>query len=813
MYKNNAIKILLTICISLLGFINSYSQDILKGKDLSQLKVEMISASDLNKLKSQLSSAGLSLDQAEQLAISKGMSPLEASKLKLKLSTSNAVSDSKTSEANSSIRENSEQDQLDNSKVDRKVISNNPLIFGSELYSGSVLSFEPNLKMATPVNYILGPEDQIQISVFGTQEYNGIHTITPDGTVNIPNIGEIKLLGLSIEAATQKLKNVMGNSVYTYLKTGGAKIVVTLSKIRTISITIIGSSKPGNYKVSSLSSVFNALFIAGGPSSLGSFREIELIRNNKLERKIDLYHFLIEGSQADNVSLKDNDVIRIPTYKTRIEIKGEVKRPGIFEVLPGENLSNILTFASGFTDNAYMGSLKIFQRNEKERQIQDLISSDYNRYKPQSGDIVEVSKILDRYKNRVTINGAVYRPNQYELTSNLHVSDLIGKADGLKQDAFLERGQILRLKEDLTKSILSFDVKKALSGDPLNNILLQKEDEIYISSINELKDKFQVTIQGEVRSPGKYNFVEKLTLKDLILQSGGFTDAAFKKIEIARILKRDSLTSTDNKASIILKTEINELDLSISNSANIPLEAMDVVTVRRIAGYLLPESVIINGQIQYPGPYTLGNSSERVSDILKRAGGFSPNAYPEGAFLKRFKSVLEIEKAKEAVEKLQKSTFDSTVKTQTDILRNFDKIPLNMGEILKNPGSLEDIVLKYGDEIYIPKFDGQVKINGEVLFSTQVSYQSSKGFSDYIDAAGGYTSSALKSKAFIVYANGMASSTKKFMFFKSYPKVKPGSEIVIPKKREKRASSTAEIIGIASALASLAGVTIALLKL
>lgn len=812
MNKNNFLR-LFFVFFSIIGYHTSFSQDLLKGNDLSQLKVEMISSSDLGKLKNQLTAAGISLDQAEQMAISKGMSPAEASKLKLKLATNSNNNEAKLTEKIQGTRENIEQENLDLNKGLKNAPLINPLIFGSELYSATSLSFEPNLKLATPVNYILGPEDQIQVSVFGIQEYNGNLLVSPEGTVSIPNVGEIKLAGLTIEAATQKLKTVMGNSVYSYLKSGGAKLSVSLSKIRTINITIIGSVKPGNYKISSLSSVFNALYISGGPASFGSFREIELIRNNKLEKKIDLYHFLIEGSQTDNVSLKDNDVIRIPTYKTRIELKGEIKRPGIFEVLPGESLFNILTYASGFTDDAYKGSVKIFQRNEKERQIQDLNSNDYKNYNPKSGDIVEVSKILDRYKNRVTISGAVYRPNQYELTQNLHVSELINKADGLKQDAYLDRGQIVRLKDDLTKTILSFDVKKAINGDLINNILLQKEDEVFISSVNDLKDKFKISIQGEVRLPGQYDFVEKLTLKDLILQSGGFTDAAYKKIEIARLLKRDSLSSTDNQSNIILQTEINGKDLSLSDAANIALEPYDVITVRRIAGYLKPESVIISGQIQYPGPYSLGNLSERVSDVIKRAGGFTPDAYPEGAYLKRFKTQIDKEKAKEAIVKLQKTTVDSTEKTENDILKEFDKIPLDMKKIFASPGGIEDIVLISNDEIFIPKFDGQVKINGEVLLSTQVPFAKSKNFSDYIDAAGGYTSSALKSKAFVVYPNGLASATKKFLFFKSYPQVTPGSAIIIPKKREKKANSTAEIIGLASALASLASVAIAILKL
>ncbi len=794
--------------------VNAMSQDILKGKDLSQIKVDMISAEDLTKLKTQMAAMGMTPDQAEQLAISKGMLASEAAKLKLKLGNAIVITtnENKTiGEKNSTTRENNEPELLEKNKKNATLI--NPMIFGSELYSEASLSFEPNLKLATPLNYILGPEDQLIVSVYGVQEYNGNLTVSPDGAISIPNVGEIKVAGLTIEAATQKLKNIMGNGVYSYLKSGGSKLSVSLGKIRTISITIIGSNKPGNYRVSSLSSIFNALFIAGGPSRFGSFREIELLRNNKVERKIDLYRFLVDGNQSDNISLKDNDVIRIPAYKTRIELKGEVKRPGIFEVLPGESLSKILNYASGFTDEAYMNSVKVFQRNEKEKQIQDLQSSQFGVYIPKSGDVVEVSKILDRYRNRITIKGAVFRPEQYELVSNMHIADLIKRADGLKPDAYSERGQLVRLNDNLSKTFLSFDISKALNGDPINNHLLQKDDEVIISSVSDLKDKFQVTIQGEVRNPGKFDFVDKITLKDLILQAGGFTDAAFKNVEIARLLKRDSLIATDNKITTIIKTEINNQNLSSNGGEVITLLPFDVITVRKLPGYQIPESVIIDGQVQFPGPYTLGNSQERVSDILKRAGGFTPDAFPNGAYIKRYKSNNEKESAKEAFDKLQKASNDSTDILEKDILREFDKIPLAIEKILKNPGSMEDFILKSKDEIYIPKFDGQVKISGEVLLNTQVPFDSDKSLKYYISSAGGFTSNALKKKTYVVYANGKAEATSSFLFFKSYPKLEPGCELIVPKKREKRASNTAEIIGIASAVASLAGVTLAILKL
>lgn len=796
------------------------AQDLLKGKDLSQVRVDQLSDADIAKLKTQLSSSGMSIEQAEQMAISKGMPPTEFAKLKARVSgAANAGSVTgrlKAPNAPSTTAEriNNSSDSLTPEKyhVNPKPLIDS-LIFGSELYTSIAPSFEPNLKLATPLNYILGPDDQVSVNVYGVQEYNGDLVVSAEGNINIPNVGQVKIAGLTIEAATQKLKTLMGNSVYPYLRSGGSKLSVTLSRIRSIRVTVIGANRPGNLTVSSLSTVFNALFLSGGPSAFGSFREIELVRNNKVERTIDLYRFLLHGDQSDNIGLKDNDVIRIPPYKTRVQLQGQFKRPGIFEVLPSEKFSDVIAFASGFTDTAYQASVKVYQLNATERQVHDLQSSAYNNYFPHTGDVFIASKILNRFQNRVKITGAVFRPDVYELTPGLDVASLIKRADGLKEDAYTGRGQILRLEDDLTRSIVSFDVRKALAGQ--DNPVLKREDEVLISSIQDLRDSFKVTIQGEVRIPGQYDYVSQLTLKDLILQAGGFTDAAYKNIEIARLIRRDSLAATDNRASVVINTEING-DLS-GTSANIPIQPFDVVTIRRKAGYILPESVTVSGQVQYPGPYALVSRTERVSDVLRRAGGYTPDANPAGAYVKRYKTDIERKQSEETATKLQKNvkSADSAKIQQVlqDIKRDYDQIPLDMVAIMKNPGSVEDLMLRSKDELYIPKFDGEVKISGAVLMATQVPYKERSSVRDYISDAGGYAADSWRRRTYIVYANGKAATTKHFLFIKFYPKVLPGSELVVPKKAERKSLTTGEVIGISSALASLAGVVIAILRL
>jgi protein involved in polysaccharide export with SLBB domain len=813
-------KLMFFLLVGCLNVFALQAQDLLRSRDLKQVRVDELTDGDIAKIKAQLSAAGMTLEQAEPMVLSRGMSVTEFNKLKQRMQSNVSGAGSKL-KTGSSTQVSAERtyngvDSLDTEKYGAKPAKPfiNPLIFGSELYTSMAPSFEPNMKMATPANYVVGPDDALQLTIFGIQEYNGELVVSPEGNISVPNVGQIKVVGMTIEAATQKIKNTLASSVYKTLQSGGSKMSLSLSKIRSIKVTVIGSNRPGTYNLSSLSSVFNALYVAGGPNANGSFREIELIRNNKVERKIDLYQFLLEGNQSDNINLKDNDVIRIPAYKKRVELQGQVKRPGIFELMPGDDFNRLLSYASGFTDTAYQSAVKVFQYTDKERKVMDLPLASYTKYQPNSGDLLVVGKVLNRFSNRVKISGAIFRPDTYELTNGLRVADLIRKADGLTEDAFTGRAQIYRLEEDLSRAIRSLDIKKALAGDGEQNLLLQREDELVISSIHELKDSFQVSIQGEIRLPGKYDFAGNLTLKDLIIQAGGLTDAAFKRVEIARLIKRDSIAGTDNRASEIIVADIND-DLT-SATANVSLRPYDVVTIRRKAGYQIPESVLVSGQVQYPGPYALNDRSERVSSVLKRAGNYTNDAYPEGAYLKRMNTEAEKMKSREALKTLQKNVSDtgnSKALLEQEVAREFDKIPLDIPAILRNPGSLEDLVLRAGDELVIPKFDGQVKVSGAVLMATQVPFIASNGLKDYLNAAGGFSSRALRKKTYVVYANGKAATTSHFLFFKSFPKVLPGSEVIVPAKPENKKASTAEIIGISSAIASLAGVVIALLRL
>ncbi|MCW3106351.1 MAG: polysialic acid transport protein, partial [Segetibacter sp.] len=454
--------------LSLLFFLliqdNLYSQEILNSKNLKDIKIDQLSDVEISRYYDQVKGKGLSEDQAAQIALASGLPIVELSKLRQRLAALNV----KPAETN---KRSSETSDIPVQAATAQASPLDPKIFGAELFGSSSASFQPNVKIATPVNYVLGPDDQLQISVYGLQEVAFNLTISPEGTIYVPNVGQINVSGLSVEAATSRIRSRM-SSIYTSLRSGASKMSITLGNIRSIRITILGSAKPGTYTISSLSTLFNALYLSGGPSINGSFREIELLRDGSVTRVVDLYKFLLTGSQADNIRLRENDVVRIPIYKKRVEIEGEVRRPGIFELIGNENASDLINFANGFTDSAYRASVKIYQVTPTERRIKDLTFEEFIKYVPQPADFFEVSKILNIIRNRVSIQGAVLRGGNFELTPGLTVGELINKAF-LREDAYTERGQIVRTRPDLSQEIIPFDVRSAVNG--LSLLPLQRE--------------------------------------------------------------------------------------------------------------------------------------------------------------------------------------------------------------------------------------------------------------------------------------------------------------------------------------------------
>lgn len=814
-----------------------FAQDILKNKDFKSFRAELLTDADVLKIKQQLSAQNVTIDQVRPLLINRGMSLAEFSKLKNRLQSGNSSKISATAkykfnekevdarklrdqkyilDKGNSITGMLEKDSLDflyPDRISKPLID--PRIFGAELFNQSEVS-NPEIEadvynMATPVNYELGPGDLVQLVVFGQQEYTDELEVSREGAINVESVGLVRIGGMSIEAASVKLKSAMMRA-YPTLGSGTSTLSITLSEIRTIHVTIVGANKSGSLDIPSLYSVYGALSKAGGPTNIGSFRNIELVRNNKVIKKIDLYKLLAKGDQTDNVRLKDNDVIRIPAYQNRVELSGQIKRPGLYEVLPNETFADILAFAGGFDDTAYTASVKVIRKNERERVVKDLTTNAFSSFQPATGDQFVVSRILERYNNRIKVSGAVFRPDMYEFTNGMKVADLVAKADGTTEDAFLERALLIRQKEDMTREMKSINLLKALQKDPVHNLALKIEDELLVSSILDLKDSLRVTLQGEVHVPGEYHFIEGMTLKSLILQAGGFTDASSANIEVAHLISRDVVADNDLRSSIIENIKLT--DTLTFSELDILLKPYDVVTVRKKPAYNKVETVLVVGQVQFPGPYALNTANERVSDLYKRVGGLLPTANLNGAYLKRFKSDDERKRVAEDARRLQSLFSDSASRIIKDVEKEYDKIPLDMQMILKNPGSTEDVVLKSRDELIIPKIDDQVRVSGSVLQSTQIPYVAGKSFKSYISSAGGFSRDAWRRSAYIVYANGRAATTKKFLMFKHYPKVNPGAEIIVPQEPPaKNKISPTEFIGISSAIASLAAVVISLLRL
>ena len=841
------VKLLFTSILSLvltLGSLGVQAQaggNLLSSKDLSTVKVDALTDAEISQIQAQLKQAGLTIDQVEQQAIAKGMSATEFAKLKAKLSSSKAENTNKspltkkTSKKPGDLNSKADSTSLDffePSKI-------NPLIYGSELFAQTTTGYAGNENMATPLSYIVGPGDVLSLVVYGVQEYISDLIVSKEGRVQIDNVGQVKVAGLSIEAATDAIKAQMAKTAYPSIKNGETKIAITVGDIRTVQVTVIGALKSGKLNVSSLSNVLSVLAEAGGPNEIGSYRDIELIRDNKVFKKIDLYAFMKNGDQSNMVTVKDNDVIRIPPYKNRFEIKGQVKRPGIFEIGASENFNSYLQYAGGFDDTAYTAWVKIIQKNDKEKAVKDLAAADYSKYQPQGGDVISISKILDRFQNRVKLSGAVFRPDVYQLTPGMRISDLIQRADGLREDAFIGRAQLIRLKPNLLKELITINLSKALQRNAAENIELQREDELYVNSLVDLRDSLTVDLLGEVRSQGKFNYLDSMTVKDIILMAGGFTYAANKQIEVARQIQYSDKVNS-NKVATILTTEING-DLSFNpGQENFVLQPMDVVTITKKVGFVKPEVVSISGQVQSAGKYTLSTRVDRVSDIVRRSGGLISDAYSEGAYIKRSRNNIDslksdesktsIEQAynrkfkaqqeaeKESLAKTANVTNNATVldpniqkkklKDTLDILFNeleddYYQIAIDISQIIKNPGSEYDLVLRDKDEIVIPKMDNKVKVSGGVLRPTNIVYRDGLSIGECISSAGGISEYARRGRAYVVYANGRSSRTRHFGFFRINPRILPGSEVILPETTEKIEKPLSTVLTFTTVLAQV----------
>ena len=796
--------------------------------NLSNVNVSNLSDAQIKQLLQQANASGLSDAELIQQAQSRGMSQDQIDLLQKRISdlrskegTAGSTS-GLDSVSHSSRRLNYTPDSTGIGKQNDVYDSLKPKIFGADLFSNKNIKFEPNLKIATPINYIVGPGDQLSISVYGKSVANWKLEVSPDGTINIPGVGVANVAGRTIEQATGLIKSRL--SANNYAIGSGTSVQVSLGNIRSIQVIITGQvTKPGSYTLPSLATVFNALYAAGGPNENGSYRQIAIIRNNRVIRHLDVYDFLTKGEQKDNIGLQDQDIIQVPTYRTRVELTGQVKIPALFEVLPGESLFDVIGFAGGFKDQAYTARIKVEQISDQQKRITDVLENDYKSYTPLRGDKYIVEKILNRYENRVVITGAVFRPGEFELQKGLTVSGLIQNAAGLKEDAFNGRGNITRLNPDNSKSLIPFNIKEILNKTAAD-IPLQREDSVHITSIFDLRDKYNVTIKGEVRKPGTFAYADSMTVADLIIRGGGFAEGASpKRIEVSRRISNSDPTSKNSMVAQVFSVNV---DSGLKEGdAKFTLKPYDIVSVYGMPGYEKQRTVKVDGEVLYPGYYTIQKKNEKISDLIARAGGLSASADVEGGTLKRSNIAIlgidknkadtaQLERERRAREDRLRKNYKDSSKTNTDttIQRN-NYVGIDLKKILEKPGSSIDLLVEDGDEIRIPKEQQIVRVNGEVLFPSAVVYSNNKSFKEYVLNAGGFSPSALKRGAYIVYANGTVRGTRKFLFWNSHPEVKPGSEIYVPRKLPPNPNTGAQILGYTTGLASLGAIILGILSL
>ncbi|RIV21246.1 ligand-binding protein [Fibrisoma montanum] len=700
-------------------------------------------------------------------------------------------------------------------------------LFGYSLFNDPNLAttFQPNLNIATPRNYVVGPGDQLNIQMYGYSETDFSQTVSPEGNVyfgQATGIGPVYVAGLTIEQAKARIvgrlsKRYVGLRSSSY---GPANtfLEITLGNIRSIRVSVLGEAvRPGTYTLSSLSTVMNAIYQAGGPNELGSFRKVQLIRNNKAVATLDLYDYLLTGTQRNDLPLRDNDVIRFSTFVSRVEITGTVKRNNIFELLPEESLDRLLYYAGGFAANAYKGRIKVTRLTDRERKVIDVTADQFAQFDMQDGDLVTVEQLLDRFENQITIEGAVFRPGQYSLDQNKTLKQLIQSAEGLRGDAFVGRINIIRTREDLAIENITVNLSEILNGTQ-PDVPLQREDQIIITSKFDLAEQANISVQGEVNIPNEgIPYMANMTLNDALLRVGGLKEsAAASQVEVVRRKKDVDPRSASAQIADIYRFNVNR-DLSMNTDDNkFVLEPFDQIIVRRSPNYLIQTYARIEGEVIVPGEYPIRSKDQKVSDLIGLAGGLTPQAYPAGATLiRRIKlSADEVARRNQSVTDIADAAGNKAV-VETDQLApdQEESIGINLRKILEKPGSSEDILVQEGDLLRIPKLLETVRVQGEVLMPTTVKFRGGQTFQDYISQAGGFTSKSQRRKSFVVYANGSVDRTRKFMFFNIYPRVEPGSEVIVPKQTstpltpQQILSSTA---GTISSLLSVIGLVIAL---
>ena len=666
-------------------------------------------------------------------------------------------------------------------------------IFGHDVFNNKNLTFESSMNLATPQNYVLGPGDAVNVDIWGASQESVTETVSPDGTITIEGIGVIKLGGLSVSQAKAKLKRVLGPRYQ------GSSIELTLGQTRTITISVMGEVKiPGTYTMSAFATVYNALYMAGGPNEIGTLRNVKVYRKGKLLSNVDVYDFLLNGKLSGDVRLQDNDVITVSPYEALVNITGKVKRPMFYEMKTTESAATLLRYAGGFTGDAYTKAIRVNRKAGAGYSVFSIGEFDMSEFKLMDEDSVSVDSTLNRYQNMVEIRGAVFRPGMYQVGGEINtVKALVEAAAGVTEDAISQHAVMHRVKADRSLEMMSLDIRGILEGT-VPDVPIRNEDVIYVAGRQERNEKKTVTINGEVVYPGVYRFAENETIEDLIIQAGGPTEAAsLAKVDVARRITNPNSTEAGDQIAQNFSFKLNP-DFTISDQPDFTLMPFDEVYVRRSPDYNEQQNVIIEGEVQFAGNYALSNKGQRLSDVVKQAGGLTKRAYAEGTKLLRQMTPEERDQMEIVLRTAQRNSGNDSIDIKKLLTNATYPVGIELEKALKNPGTDDDPILREGDRIVVPRYDGTVKINGEVLFPNTVYYKDGKNTDYYINLAGGTTSTGKKSMTVIIYMNGMVARADR----KHQPR--PGCQIVVPTKARRRGMSLPEILSIGSSTASIA---------
>ena len=692
--------------------------------------------------------------------------------------------------------------------------------FGASLFENADLSFEPNLTIATPQGYVIGVGDQLEIDVFGVSDLTKKLKVTSEGTIRFPNLGPVKLSGLTVEDARLKMNKAL-TKIYPGIANGSVSVQISVSQIRTIQVSLIGEIKhPGNYTITSLSTLMNALYASGGPNQIGSFRNIELVRNGKSVVVFDLYDFLLKSDLSKNLLLQDGDVIRVNPYQTRVAINGAVKKQALFDVKQSESAADILKYAGGFADIGYKEMVRVYRYGTRNKELLTVKASQFPSFIFVSGDSLVVDLLANVYLDRVTIQGAVYYGGAFGIKDMPTLKDLVEAAKP-KEDAYLSRALLRRLKPDLTPEFINFDINEVLTGK--FNLNLVREDSIQIYRIVDLREKYFITINGEVNKPGVFDYFENMKVQDLVLLANGYKEgASLQKVEISRRLRPTDASQKDSAVYSLIK----EIDLSTNNHSAedlaFKLSPFDIVSIRKSPIYKEQINVTIEGEVVYPGNYTLAGNAEKISDLLKRAGGLKLKGFAGGAILirKTYRDMSEndITLVNNKTNLINQQSYNNTKVALNDTanFKNLNKeqkvVGIRLEKILAEPGSSEDLFLLEGDILKVPKELQTIQTFGSVNVPKQIVFYQGISFKEVIRESGMYSIGASKKNSYVVYPNGQVRKTHSFLFIRSYPEIKAGTEIYVPAKRPRTRLSTGELVGLFTSLTALMGVIIVLAK-